>query len=109
MWVKTHKRDRFTKSLALKTKSLCKSDKTVWQTKKQFLIRMQALTKATIPAISTEGTNKIAYFSFPLKEYLLALKSELPFPSPGDFAWKIPWTGESGRLQYMGSQRVRHD
>ena len=24
-------------------------------------------------------------------------------------AWKIPWTGEPGRLQSMGSQRVGHD
>ena len=24
-------------------------------------------------------------------------------------AWKIPWTEEPGRLQYMGSQRVKHD
>ena len=24
-------------------------------------------------------------------------------------AWEIPWTEESGRLQSMGSQRVRHD
>ena len=24
-------------------------------------------------------------------------------------AWKIPWTEECGRLQFMGSQRVRHD
>ena len=24
-------------------------------------------------------------------------------------AWKIPWTEESGRVQSMGSQRVRHD
>ena len=24
-------------------------------------------------------------------------------------AWKIPWTGEPGRLQLMGSQRVGHD
>ena len=24
-------------------------------------------------------------------------------------AWKIPWTEEPGRLQPMGSQRVRHD
>jgi len=24
-------------------------------------------------------------------------------------AWKIPWTGEPGRLQFMGLQRVRHD
>ena len=25
------------------------------------------------------------------------------------FAWKIPWTKESGRLRFMGSQRVRHE
>ena len=25
------------------------------------------------------------------------------------FAWKIPWTEEPGRLQSMGSQRVRPD
>ena len=24
-------------------------------------------------------------------------------------AWKIPWTEEPGRLQAIGSQRVRHD
>ena len=24
-------------------------------------------------------------------------------------AWRIPWTEEPGRLQTMGSQRVRHD
>ena len=24
-------------------------------------------------------------------------------------AWEIPWTGEPGRLQSMGSQGVRHD
>ena len=24
-------------------------------------------------------------------------------------AWKIPWTEEPGRLQSMGSLRVRHD
>ena len=24
-------------------------------------------------------------------------------------AWRIPWTGEPGRLQSMGSQRVKHD
>ena len=25
------------------------------------------------------------------------------------FAWEILWTGEPGRLQSMGSQRVQHD
>ena len=24
-------------------------------------------------------------------------------------AWKIPWTEEPGRLQFMGPQRVGHD
>ena len=24
-------------------------------------------------------------------------------------AWRIPWTEKPGRLQFMGSQRVRHD
>ena len=24
-------------------------------------------------------------------------------------AWEIPWTEEPGGLQFMGSQRVRHD
>ena len=24
-------------------------------------------------------------------------------------AWRIPWTEEPGRLQTMGSQRVKHD
>ena len=25
------------------------------------------------------------------------------------FAWRIPWTEETGRLSSMGSQRVRHN
>ena len=36
-----------------------------------------------------------------LKEEMVAHSSIL--------AWKIPWTEEPGRLQSMGSQRVRHD
>jgi len=24
-------------------------------------------------------------------------------------AWKIPWTEESGKLQFIGSQRIGHD
>ena len=24
-------------------------------------------------------------------------------------AWRIPWTAEPDRVQFMGSQRVRHD
>ena len=27
----------------------------------------------------------------------------------GTLAWKIPWTEDPGRLQFMGSERVGHD
>ena len=27
----------------------------------------------------------------------------------GILAWRIPWSGEPGGLQSMGSQRIRHD
>ena len=30
-------------------------------------------------------------------------------PHSSTLAWKIPWTEEPGRLQSMGSQRVRYD
>ena len=30
-------------------------------------------------------------------------------PHSSTLAWKIPWTEEPGRLQCMGSRRVRHD
>ena len=30
-------------------------------------------------------------------------------PHSSTLAWKIPWMGESGRLQSMGSLRVGHD
>ena len=30
-------------------------------------------------------------------------------PHSSTLAWKIPWTEETGRLQSMGSQKVRHD
>ena len=28
---------------------------------------------------------------------------------PGILAWEIPWTEELGELQFMGSQRIRHN
>ena len=30
-------------------------------------------------------------------------------PHSSTLAWKIPWTEEPGRLQSMGSRKVRHD
>ena len=40
--------------------------------------------------------------------YEALLEKEMETPS-STLAWKIPWMEETGRLQSMGSQRVRHD
>ena len=37
-----------------------------------------------------------------------SLEKGMAIPS-SILAWRIPWTEESGRLQPMRSQRVRHD
>ena len=37
-----------------------------------------------------------------------ALEKEMAIHS-STIAWKIPWLEEPGRLQSMGSQKVRHD
>ena len=36
------------------------------------------------------------------------LETEMAIHS-STIAWKIPWTEEPGRLQFMGLQRVGHD
>ena len=36
------------------------------------------------------------------------LEKEIAIHS-SSLAWKIPWMGDPGRLQFMGSQRVGHD
>ena len=41
------------------------------------------------------------YFSSPVEKAMA--------PHCSTLAWKIPWTEEPGRLQSMGSLRVRHD
>ena len=41
--------------------------------------------------------------------YLIGWKEKAMAPHSSTLAWKIPWTGEPGRLQSMWSLRVRHD
>ena len=38
----------------------------------------------------------------------VSLEEEMATHS-GIFAWEIPWTGEPGTLQTIGSKRVEHD
>ena len=40
---------------------------------------------------------------------LLASQEKAMAPDSSTLAWKIPWVEEPGRLQSMGSRRVRHD
>ena len=40
---------------------------------------------------------------------MLILWEKAMVPHSSTLAWKIPWMEEPGRLQYMGSLRVRHD
>ena len=44
----------------------------------------------------------------PLGKEMATTHPQFPIP-PSILAWEIPWTEESGRLQSMVSQRVRHD
>ena len=44
-----------------------------------------------------------------LLSYLSPMVEKAMAPHSSTLAWKIPWTAEAGRLQSMGSLRVRHD
>ena len=46
----------------------------------------------------------VLYYLFSIKQ----LEKEMANHS-SILAWRIPWTEESGRLQSMGSQKVRHN
>ena len=39
----------------------------------------------------------------------LASEKKAMAPHSSTLVWKVPWTEEPGRLQSMGSLRVRHD
>ena len=43
------------------------------------------------------------------KSDLELIPEKATVPHSSTLAWKIPWTEEPGRLQSMGSLRVRHD
>ena len=46
--------------------------------------------------------------TFPVSTVIEGVQKAMA-PHSSTLAWKIPWTGEPGRLQSMGSLRVRHD
>ena len=50
----------------------------------------------------TEAENELAMSRMTKTEKAMA-------PHSSTLAWKIPWMEEPGRLQSMGSRRVRHN
>ena len=44
-----------------------------------------------------------------IKAYIWNLLEKAMAPHSSTLAWKIPWMEEPGRLQSMGSLRVRYD
>ena len=58
----------------------------------QMAKRLSAMWETWVQSLGWEG---------PLEKEMAIHSSTL--------VWKIPWTEEPGRLQSMGSQRVRHD
>ena len=55
---------------------------------------------------------QVVWYSHLLEEFsslLWSIQSKAMATHSSTPAWKIPWTGEPGGLQFMGSLRVRHD
>ena len=53
------------------------------------------------PPVMQEAWVRSLGWEYPLEEGMATYSSIL--------AWRIPWTGEPGGLQFVGSQRVGHD
>ena len=53
-----------------------------------------------------EGQTRLSEFTFTFHFHALEKGMATHFSV---LAWRIPWTEEPGRLQSMGSLRVRHD
>ena len=68
-----------------------------------YLYNWTSLVAQTVKCLSTMWETRVRSLG---REY--PLEKEMAIHS-STIAWKIPWTEEPGRLQPMGSQRVRHD
>ena len=69
-------------------------------------LRIPALTN---PSVSLSLWGEISVLKLVFGGYCSPLTEKAMAPHSSTLAWKIPWTEEPGRLQSMGSLRVRHD
>ena len=67
--------------------------------KKIKFTSLVAQTVKRLPTMWETWVQPLGWEDLPEKE--MAIHSSIP--------WKIPWMEETGRLQSLGSQRVRHD
>ena len=63
-------------------------------------LSLAAQTVKNLPAVSDTQVQSLGWEDLLQKE--MATHSSI-------IAWRIPWTEELGRLQFMGSKRVGHD
>ena len=76
-----------------------------WSWRKHTQIIPEALStsfSAMVQGPSVQFSQSLSHVQFFATPWAMA-------PHPTTPAWKIPWTEEPGRLQSMGSLRVRHD
>ena len=68
-----------------------------------FCLRLASLVAQRVKHLPTTWETRVRSLGWedPLEKEMATHSSTL--------AWKIPWTEKPGRLQSMGSQRVRHD
>ena len=70
-----------------------------------FVVLLTSLGAQTVKCLPTGSTMQETQVQSLGRE---DLEKEMATHS-STLAWKIPWTEEPGRLQFMGSQRVGHD
>ena len=58
--------------------------------------------------ISDPVPNFLSEVFFPIIEEIEGFQEKAMATHYSTLAWEIPWTEKPGRLQSMGSQRVRH-
>ena len=63
---------------------------------------------AWLAAVHGVATSRTRLSDFPFTFHFRALEKEMATHS-SVLAWRIPWTGEPGRLPSVGSHRVGHD
>ena len=71
---------------------------------------VQCLRAVSFPGGTSGKKKKKKKNCLPMQETQEAWVGSLDWnPNSSIHAWRILWTGEPGRLQSMGLQRVRHD